>query len=130
MMQKIGFALAAAIALSGCTIESTTFVNDNVTHRRIDIPAAPQPPSVPVNMTGIVDENGDCVMGKGAVTRAAIGIGSTECDVVSALGKPDDILIGSSSAAARETQFLYQTPEGKKLYFFANGKMTRTVGGN
>lgn len=120
-------AAAAGFILSGCTIESTTFVNDNVTHRRIDIPA--QPASTPINMTGIVDENGDCVMGKGAVTRAAIGVGSTECDVVSALGKPDDILIGSSSSAARETQFLYQTPDGKKLYFFANGKMTRTVGG-
>ena len=118
----------AAYFLAGCSIETTTFVNDNVTTRRVDIPAQPAP-SVPVNTTGIVDENGDCVMGKGAVTRAAIGIGSTECDVVSALGKPDDILIGGSSSAARETQFLYQTPDGKKLYFFANGKMTRTVGG-
>lgn len=128
-MQKLCFALTTGLALAGCSIESTTFVNDNVTHRRIDIPAAPQPQSIPVTMTGVVDDNGDCVMGKGAVTRAAIGPGSTECDVVSALGKPDDILIGSSSAAAREAQFLYQTPDGKKLYFFTNGKMTRTVGG-
>lgn len=114
---------AMGLLVSACTIESTTFVNDNVTHRRIDIPA--QPPA-PAPLPGTVDENGDCVGGKGT---GRVAVGASECDVVAALGKPDDILIGSSSSAARETQFLYQTPDGKKLYFFANGKMTRTVGG-
>ncbi|MGL4323232.1 MAG: hypothetical protein ACRCTD_04260 [Beijerinckiaceae bacterium] len=120
-----GTALLASV-IAGCTIESTTFVNDNVTHRRIDIPAQPAPAPA---IAGTVDENGDCMAGKGAVSRAAIGIGSTECDIVGAMGKPDDILIGGSSSAAREAQFLYQTPAGKKLYFFTNGKLTRTVGG-
>ncbi|MGL4494938.1 MAG: hypothetical protein ACRCXM_02455 [Beijerinckiaceae bacterium] len=128
-MTRIISMICAATILTGCTIESTTFVNDNVTHNRIDIPAQPAPRSSMPSIIGTVDENGNCTSGAGAVTRAAIGPGSTECDVVFSQGKPDDILIGSSSAAARETQFLYQTDEGKRLYFFTNGKLTRTVGG-
>ena len=42
-------------------------------------------------------------------------------------GRPDDVLVGGSSAAKREAQLLYARPKGKVIFLFSDGRLTRIV---
>lgn len=119
--------LAVVTVLGGCSFEMEGFVNDKSASTRVTLPPEPAPTAAPSGP--LVDENGVCRMPEASLgpKPAKVELGASECDVVRIEGKPDDVLIGSSSQANRETQLLYARPGAKLIYLFADGKLKQIV---
>ncbi len=129
LVRRTGFRFAGpcacglAIALGGCTVDlgGFSFVDDKSASVRIDTQEAVLGPDGRCEADASIDP---------AVLRArprSVEPGISECDLVRLKGEPADVLIGDNGKGQREVQVLYQEPTGKKLYLFADNRLSRVV---
>jgi hypothetical protein len=84
----------------------------------------------PVGDSDLVDANGSCPVAAAAGSDASassegVGLGMTECEVVSRAGPPNSVQLGRNPNGDRTAVISYQSGPRPGIYHFERGRLTQ-----
>jgi hypothetical protein len=127
-----GLALGAGLGSAGCASllnsvpdPSSFRLPDKSTFFPTGVTSYTRPISAegPVGPTDMVDNQGRCAGAPSAPATGGVSLEMTECEVVRALGPPQNAQIGSRPRGERTAVLTYTSGEYAGIYRFAGGRL-------